>query len=284
MDKKYRSVNLENKVIASKIGDSKICLSIFKSVGFVKSGSEMIVGKDKKIVNVAPLMIARDAIDNWIQKNEREMVAAARRRKDMIDRVKVQAELEAAAQQEAEEEEEEEEIDSTICKLKVRFDGKKKVHEMDLSQDDPISKVLEIFQIKESQEVQITCVAKRLVLKSSESSAMQKSLKDHKLMPGASLVVKVGPGSAEVDPSSLKERAAKKALKKGSHTMQSVGIYAKDDNNKAELIDGGGGVWYEHDISDDEEDGAEPANEDDAEGETGEDAEAVDNEREEKDE
>ena len=46
--------------------------------------------------------------------------------------------------------------------------------------------------------------------------------------------------------------AEKKNLKKGSHTMQSIGIYAKDDNNKAELIDGGGGVWYEHDVSDDE--------------------------------
>ena len=34
--------------------------------------------------------------------------------------------------------------------------------------------------------------------------------------------------------------------------MQSIGVYAKDDNNKAELIDGGGGVWYEHDVSDDE--------------------------------
>lgn len=39
--------------------------------------------------------------------------------------------------------------------------------------------------------------------------------------------------------------------------MQSIGVYAKDDNNKAELIDGGGGVWYEHDISDDEDEGDE---------------------------
>ena len=42
-----------------------------------------------------------------------------------------------------------------------------------------------------------------------------------------------------------------------AHTMQSIGIYAKDDNNKAELIDGGGGVWYEHDVSDDEGEGEE---------------------------
>lgn len=284
MDKKYRSVNLDNKVIASKIGNSEICLSIFKSVGFVKSGSELIIGGDKKIVNVAPLMIARDAIDSWIQKNEREMIAAARRKKDMMDKVKVQAELEAAAAaaHEAEEEEEEEEIDRTICKLKVRLDGKKKVHEIDLSQDDPIGKVLDLFEIEESQEVQITCVAKKMVLKSSDEAAMQKSLKDHNLMPAASIVVKVGAGST-IDASSLKERAAKKALKKGSHTMQSVGIYAKDDNNKAELIDGGGGTWYEHDITDDEEEAAEPA-EEEAEGESREDIEVVDDEEEENEE
>ena len=40
--------------------------------------------------------------------------------------------------------------------------------------------------------------------------------------------------------------------KKGEHTMHSIGVYAKDDNAKGELIDGGGGVWYEHDVSDDE--------------------------------
>ncbi|CAJ1942914.1 unnamed protein product [Cylindrotheca closterium] len=279
LDKKYRSVNLENKAVASKIGSSTICLSILKSVGFGKSGSGLIIGKDKKIVNLAPLMIARDAIDHWIQKNEREMVAAARRQKDLIDREKVQAELAAAAeQQEAEEEEEEEEVDSTICKLKVRLDGKKKVHEMDLSEDDPISKVADLLEIDQSQEFQITCVAKRLVLKSTDKAAMQKSLKEHKLMPAAAVVVKVGEGST-TDVSSLKERATKKALKKGSHSMHSIGIYAKDDNNKAELIDGGGGVWYEHDISDDEDEAAESA-----EDETGENAEKVDDGIEEKDE
>ncbi|KAL3945540.1 MAG: hypothetical protein SGBAC_000364 [Bacillariaceae sp.] len=281
--KKYQSVNLANKVIASKIGSSASCLSIFKSVGFVKSGSELIIGKDKKIVNVAPLMIARDAIDNWVQKNQREMVAAARRQQDLIDRVKVQAELEAAAQQEAEEEEEEEEeIDPTICKLKVRLDGKKKVHEVELSQDDPISKVVDLLEIEESQEFQITCVARRLVLKSSDETEMQKSLKEHKLMPAATIVIKVGTGSA-ADASSLKERAANKALKKGSHTMQSVGIYSKDDNNKANLVDGGGGTLYEQDITDDEDEAAEPT-EEGADLETVESAEPVDDDEEEKDE
>ena len=86
----------------------------------------------------------------------------------------------------------------------------------------------------------------------SNEQAMKKTLRQHGLMPAARIVVKVGTGT-NTGTSSLKERAAeKKSLKKGSHTMQSIGVYAKDDNNKAELIDGGGGVWYEHDVSDDE--------------------------------
>ena len=77
-------------------------------------------------------------------------------------------------------------------------------------------------------------------------------------MPSASIVLRVG--SRESAPeTSLKDRAAEKqARKKGSHTMQSIGVYAKDDNNKGELIDGGGGVWYEQDVTDDE---AEAVNE-----------------------
>jgi hypothetical protein len=98
---------------------------------------------------------------------------------------------------------------------------------------------------------------------------MQKTLRQHGLMPSAAIVVKVGAGSPAAESSTLKERAAKKSRKKGSHTMQSIGVYAKDDNNKAELIDGGGGVWYEQDVSDDEE---EPERADDTqEDSTGED-------------
>jgi hypothetical protein len=42
--------------------------------------------------------------------------------------------------------------------------------------------------------------------------------------------------------SNLKEHAVKR-------------IHAKDDNNKAEQIDGGGGVWYDYDVSEDEQEG-----------------------------
>lgn len=262
-EQKYRKVNLENKLIASKIGTNANALAVLKNVGFAKSGSEMILGKGKKVINVAPLVVARDCIDKWIQKNRNEMAAAARRRMDEADRIKIQAELESGEVEEDEsnDEAEEEKKDRTGCSLKLRIDGKKKIHEVVLDENEPLSALLGALNLDDSneQEVQITCVAKRLVVKSSDADQMQKSLKDHGLMPAASIVVKVGGSSATVSSSSLKERAAEKKRKKGSHTMQSVGIYAKDDNNKAELIDGGGGVWYEHDVSDDEEETKEEA-------------------------
>ena len=193
------------------------------------------------------------------------MAAAARKRKDELDRARLQAEREAAGEDEQEEIEEEEEIDPTACTLKLRLDGKKKVHEVVLHEDDTLSAVLKALNVdSEEEDVQITCVAKRLVVKSSDESAMKKTLREHRLMPSAAIVVKVGSGS-QTETSSLKERAAeKKNKKKGSHTMQSIGIYAKDDNNKAELIDGGGGVWYEHDVSEDEDEGKEEVEEESA--------------------
>ena len=263
-DTKFRSINLENKVISSKIGSNSICLSIIKSVGFSKVGTELVIGKQKKVINVAPLIVARDCIDKWIQKNQREMAMAARKRQDEMDQARLREAKADAGPEEEEEDEEEEEVDKSACHLKVRLEGKKKVHEVTLNEDDPLGKVLEVLDIDESEEdVQIVCVAKKLVVKKSDKQALQKSLKGHGLMPTASVVIKVG-SVEKSDVSSLKERAKQRNLKKGSHTMQSIGIYSKDDNNKAELIDGGGGVWYEHDVSEDEAETPEESREEDS--------------------
>jgi len=178
-------------------------------------------------------------------------------------------------------EEEEEEVDEEAnaaegkkSRLKVRIDGKKKVHDVVLDADDSLKAVLDavpgLEKEEEEDDVRITCVAKRLVVEQSNTDGMNKSLRDHGLFPTASLVVKVLSSGAATDKNKsggLAERAAAKREKKtGTHTMQSIGIYAKDDNNKAELIDGGGGVWYEHDVTDDEEEEGDDAQqaEDDA--------------------
>ena len=256
-EEKYRKINLENKVIASKIGVNSSCIAILKLIGFNKSGSNMIIGNGVKVINVAPIVVGRDCIDKWIQNNRKAMAAAGRKRKDEIDRARLLAEREDIDDDNEESEDEVEEIDPLSCQLKLRIDGKNKIHDAVLHRDDPLTKVLDELGIKweeEEDDVHITCVAKRMVVKSSDKVALKKTLGEHNLMPAANIVVKVG-GSGKVDVSNLKGRVADKKIRKtGSHTMQSIGVYSKDDNNKFELIDGGGGVWYEHDISDDEED------------------------------
>lgn len=142
-------------------------------------------------------------------------------------------------------------------------------------------------KVPEGETVQLTCTARRLIIKSDDEEAMAKTLRHYKLSPAASIVIKIGVSDnnnsnssedGEVDEStvkgnsttnsnssSLKERAAaRKSRKRGEHTMQSIGIYAKDDNAKGELIDGGGGVWYEHDVSDDENDSTNEQKPDDS--------------------
>jgi thiol-disulfide isomerase/thioredoxin len=255
---KYRRINLQNKVFASTIGGNASCLAVMKSVGFALSQKEMVLAKGKRVINVAPLVVARDCIDKWIQRNRNEMASAARKRQDEQDRIRIltenNTELEEPDPGESKDEEIQE-IDPSACTLRLRLDGKRQIHQSVLSKDEPLSKVLEVLGVDPNEEVQLICVAKKLVVKSNDKVAMTKSLEAHGLMPAASVVVKIGssPIPFATASTSLKERAAGKKQKKGSHTMQSIGIYSKDDNNKAELIDGGGGVWYEHDITDDED-------------------------------
>jgi thiol-disulfide isomerase/thioredoxin len=258
---KFRSVKLDNKVIASKVAKYPACLAILKNVGFSGDSNTLTLGKGKKIVNVAPLTVARDCIDSWLDKSRYEVAAAARRRRDEEARKRLREEAANKKDEEVEDVESKVEVDPNACTLMLRMEGKKKIHEFALRADDPLEVVLKKIPvpIKPDDEVQITCVAKRLVIKSTDENRMKSSLRDLGLTPAASIVVNVG-GKAAADTSKagtspkLAQRATRrKKKKKGSHTMQSVGIYAKDDNAKGELIDGGGGVLYEHDVTSDDE-------------------------------
>jgi thioredoxin 1 len=261
---KFRTLNLVNSVIASRVARYPACMTMLRGIGFVPDGkNKLSFGKSKAIVNVAPLYVAREAIDKWIDKTRYEVARAGRKRRDEADRLRIQAEL-AAKEAIADEEEENEEdsVDPNMCTLSLRIDGKKKVHEVVLSADEPLSAVLsQLPGLSPAEgEFQITCVAKRLVVKSTNVEDMSKSLREYGLMSNAAIVVRA---TTAVDPevgssfagAKLAERAAsKKKSKKGTHTMQSIGIYAKDDNAKGELVDGGGGTLYEQDVSDDEGD------------------------------
>jgi thioredoxin 1 len=277
-DIRFRRVNLENKIIAARVGAFAPAISILKSVGFVNDKgnpqNSLILGKGKKIVSVAPFVVARDTIDKWIDSNRRAIATAARKKQDEIARAKLLEEAEEVEEESDEEEEVVEKVDPNACTLKVRLEGKNKIHDISLNADDPLSAIIESlpFKLPKGDEIQITCTARRLIVKSSNTEAMKKSLRGHRLAPAASVVVKVIKQKSDTEEgessnSSIKERAAaRRVKKKGEHTMQSIGLYSKDDNAKGELIDGGGGVWYEHDVSDDEgpaEDGDEESSKDD---------------------
>ena len=257
-EEKFRKVNLGNKVIAAKVAKFQPCIAILKSVGFVQDGSDaMVIGKGKRVVNVAPLTVARDYLDKWIDTTRYDVAKAARKRKDEL--ALKELEESGALDVEEESEEEEEEVDPDRCDLKLRIEGKKKVHEIAMHADDTLIKVIDSVPMLSGQEeeLQLTCVAKRLVVKSTDTAAMKKTLRDWGLVPAAALVVKIGAGVSKdgsISKGSLAERAAaEKKKKKGSHTMQSIGVYAKDDHLKGNMVDGGGGVMYEQDVTDDED-------------------------------
>jgi thioredoxin len=258
---KFRRVNLLNKKVAAQVAAYPSCLAILKGVGFGMEASctSMVAGKNKNVVNVAPLAVARDCIDKWLNTNRHKVAADMRKRKDEEARVKLAAEAELAGDDEEEEEEEEEDVDPDAVTLKVRVEGKKKINEVQMHADDSLSMVIEgISSAEEGEDFQITCVAKKLMVKSGDTKTLSQSLRSLGLTPTATLVVKIGNQEKTESTSNLKERvAAQKNVKKGSHSMHSIGVYAKNDNLKGELIDGGGGVMYEQDVTDDEDEGAE---------------------------
>jgi len=279
-DTRFKRINLENKVIAAKVAAYGPAVAILKSVGFGREDGTpqgtLLLGVGKNVVNVAPLTVARDTIDKWVNKNVRAIATVERKRQDEAARDKLLAEAEEV---ESDDEEDDEtmipKIDPNVCQLKLRIEGKNKIHDVTLQATDSLESILTSIPgvtvpDEEVENVRITCTARRLMVKSTDVEEMKKSLKEHRLTPAASLVIQIGIKKKSSSPesesesstdvgeksniSSLQERAAeRKSKKKGEHTMQSVGIYSKDDNAKGELIDGGGGTWFEHDMSDDDE-------------------------------
>jgi len=278
-DTRFKRINLENKVIAAKVAAYPHAVAVLKSVGFGREDGTpqgtLLLGVGKNVVNVAPLTVVRDTIDKWVNKNVREIAAAERKRRDEMARDKLLAEAEEV---ESDDEEDEEamlpKVDPNLCQLKVRMEGKNKIHDLTLQATDSLESILTSIPgvtvpEEEKDNVRITCTARRVMVKSTDVEEMTKSLREHRLTPAASVVIQIGTkkkassseestdvedGGEKSNSSSLQERAAaRKSKKKGEHTMQSVGIYSKDDNAKGELIDGGGGTWFEHDMSDEEE-------------------------------
>ena len=148
---------------------------------------------------------------------------------------------------------EEEEVDPNLCIIKYRIEGKKKLHSVDMDGDDTLATLLKKLELDDGEIYTFTCAAKRLIVKSADEGKMSKTLKELRLMPTASIVIKIGEGkSSDVSKGSLAERNLAKKKKTGSHSMHSIGLYSQNDGNKAETFESGG-VLYDHVLSDDEE-------------------------------
>jgi thiol-disulfide isomerase/thioredoxin len=264
-EEKYRRVNLANKAIGEKVAKFAPCIAILKNIGFVPDGdAALVVGKGKRVVNIAPINVARDCIDKWVDQNRYNIAASARKRKDEVERARLAAEAEEAAKnnvdEEEEDESEEEEVDPNLCIIKYRIEGKKKLHDVNMDANDTLNTLLEKLELGDGESVQFTCAAKRLIVKSTDEEKMSKTMKELRLMPAASIVIKIGEGkSRDVTKGSLAERNSAQKKKTGSHSMHSIGLYSQNDGNKAETFESGG-VLYDHDISDDDE---EEENDDD---------------------
>ena len=276
-DEKYRKVKLDNRVVAAKIACHPSCVTLLGRVGFVRDDNDdglLIAAKGRKVANIAPIVVGRDSIDRWIDRNRSAIAAAGRKRRDEAERARLAAEAEAregSADEEEEEEEEEEEDDEpdVACVLKLRLDGTKKTHDVTVDADDTLGSLLGRlpFPVDDGATLQFTCVARRLVARSTDAVQMSMTLSQLKLTPSASVVVRVMGEAREGDDdaadavvvpakgggrSSLAERAASHKKKvTGSHSMHSIGLYAKDDGLKGETFESGG-VLYEHVVSDDE--------------------------------
>ncbi|EJK64416.1 hypothetical protein THAOC_14847, partial [Thalassiosira oceanica] len=97
--------------------------------------------------------VGRDCIDKWIDRNRYLIAKAARKRKDEDNLARLAAEAEEAAKNQPEvvEESEEEEEDDSLCTIKFRLEGEKKLHEIEPDNRDTLSSLLDMlpFEVDE---------------------------------------------------------------------------------------------------------------------------------------
>jgi len=277
-DEKFRKIKLDNRIIATQIACHPSCIKLLRIVGFVDDDSTLVVAKGKKVVNIAPFVVARDAIDRWIDRNRHAISAAGRKRRDELERARLASEVEEHVVDNNDDDKGEiadmEQEVSTSCVLHLRMEGTKKIHDVTMDADDTLIELLTKlpFSVAQDATIQFICVARRLTVRSTDTDQMSKTLSQLRLTPTSSIVVKVMNKAIEVEGNNdnvesgvavkgerinLAKRAALQKKKKvtGSHSMHSIGLYSTADGDKAETFESGG-VLYEHVVSDDEDENA----------------------------
>lgn len=260
-EEKFQKVNTAHPKLAHI---SPVLLKVLTSVGFSKSDKLYTLKKPQNavIINPASIWITIGVIDKYVDENRYMVAKLKRQAKD--DALKAELDLpnqSEVTEQVVQKSNKKSAIDPNIVQLKMRLQGLKKVHSIELQRSSALSELLPYlknisdFDDNDVAKVQLTCAAKRLVINLTPER-LQETLEELKLYPAANIVIKLPSVQSTTDINSLTDRAkVNREKKRGSHTMASVGIYSTEDNAKGELIDGGGGVLWEQDVSDTEDEG-----------------------------
>uniref|UniRef100_A0A7S2K507 PUB domain-containing protein n=1 Tax=Leptocylindrus danicus TaxID=163516 RepID=A0A7S2K507_9STRA len=258
-EEKFRKVNTAHPKLAHL---SPALLKILTTVGFSRSETlyTLKIPENAAMINPASILIAIGVIDKYLDENRYLVAKLKRQAKDDALRANLDIpDQPETTKAEAQKSSKGSVIDPNIVQLKMRLQGLKKVHTIELQKSSELSELLPYlrnisdFDDNDVAEIQLTCAAKRLVINLTPEMLRQ-TFEELKLYPAANVVIKLPSMQSATDTNSLTERAkANREKRKGSHTMASVGIYSTEDNAKGELIDGGGGVLWEQDVSDTED-------------------------------
>jgi len=292
-DNKYRMIKLSHPYIKGKLYNNKnnkkkkALFQILLLSGFQQqyNNDGEVLQLSPELKNIAPIKIITSTLKAYIHKKGIYIKNEERKQKDDADKLELDLiDDEYDTDDEEEEGEKERNDDPNLCSIRLRIQqqqSKKKPITIEYQLDPDKTTLSSIIPMilsainqnnDDPPEIRFVCTSKKLLLSSTNpshvSKIQEKSLRDLGFMPSISLVANIIPSGdtisnkEETDTTKtkaemLKARRNKQSTKRnkgsGSHTMQSIGIYSKDDNAKSELIDGGGGVWYEHDVSDDDD-------------------------------
>ncbi|GMI36255.1 hypothetical protein TrCOL_g11467 [Triparma columacea] len=289
---KYRFINLSNPRISSAFTAVPSLKGIVKVAGFKKtSGGYRMEGS---VPDVARCACVAEACRGWCRQAELKVSEGIRkeREKREVEEAKRIAEGERVGREREEEERKEErererERMEGKCKVKWRREGKKKISSTVVDETGTLTEFLEEIECKDARAV--VSAGKGVTVGEGEFG---RTWRDVGLTGNVNVVVRVGGGEEEEGggegKSKLAERAKMNKKKRGSHTMQSSGIYGRDDGRKGNLVDGGGGTVYEvtdeDEVEEDIGEGREEGGEEEEEGGEEEEEEEDEGEEEEEDE